>query len=263
MKKTIDARWYDYPQYYDLALRAETKREADFIEAACRKYVPFRVRRMLEPACGTGRLLAELAARGYRMTGLDLSRPSLAYLRRRLQRRGLRAELFEQDMSQFRLKYPVGAAFCTFNSFRHLTSEDQARAHLHSVAQSLRPGGIYILGLHLLPERGSGECLERWTAKRGQTRVTVTLRVLSTDRRRRLENLRVSMLVRTPRRQFRLRDEFAFRIYTPAQFHELLAWVPQLEICGLHDFWYEIDRQIEPDDLVGDVVFILRRRNER
>jgi hypothetical protein len=30
--------WYDYPQYYDLAFRSETRAEADFIEAACRKY---------------------------------------------------------------------------------------------------------------------------------------------------------------------------------------------------------------------------------
>ena len=37
----IEASWYDYPQYYDLAFRSETRMEADFIEAACRKYCPF------------------------------------------------------------------------------------------------------------------------------------------------------------------------------------------------------------------------------
>ena len=72
--------WYSYPACYDLAFRSETPAEADFIEAACRKYCPFPVRRLLEPACGTGRLAAELAARGYRLSGFDLSRPALAYL---------------------------------------------------------------------------------------------------------------------------------------------------------------------------------------
>ena len=76
--------WYDHPAYYDLAFRSETRLEADFIEAACRKYCPFAVQRLLEPACGTGRLVAELAARGYRVSGFDLSGPALAYLRRRL-----------------------------------------------------------------------------------------------------------------------------------------------------------------------------------
>jgi SAM-dependent methyltransferase len=48
------------------------------------KYCPFDVRRLLEPACGTGRLITELAARGYQMIGFDLSQPALSYLGRRL-----------------------------------------------------------------------------------------------------------------------------------------------------------------------------------
>ena len=59
--RIVFANWYDYPQYYDIAFQAYTRREADFIEAACRKYCPFEARRLLEPACGTGRLITELA----------------------------------------------------------------------------------------------------------------------------------------------------------------------------------------------------------
>ena len=41
--RTRDPRpaWYDHPAYYDLAFRSETTPEADFIEAACRKYCPW------------------------------------------------------------------------------------------------------------------------------------------------------------------------------------------------------------------------------
>src|ERR1044071_5424658 len=67
------ANCYDYPQYYDIAFQPYTRREADFIEAACGKYCSFDVRRILEPACGSGRLVTELAARGYQMTGFDLN----------------------------------------------------------------------------------------------------------------------------------------------------------------------------------------------
>jgi len=52
---------YDYPQYWDLAFRSETQLEADFIEAAGRKYCDFPVRRLLEPGCGGGRLVIEMA----------------------------------------------------------------------------------------------------------------------------------------------------------------------------------------------------------
>jgi SAM-dependent methyltransferase len=257
----LKADWYDYPQYYDISFRDETRPEADFIEAACRKYCAFPVRRLLEPACGTGRLVTELAARGYRMTGLDLNQPSLNYLNRRLVRRGLRASIFSADMSDFHLPKPVDAAFCTFDSFRHLSSEQAARGHLQCVADSLRPGGIYILGIHLLPLDAAEECIERWSHCHGRTRVTVTLRVLATDRRRRVETLRVSLLVRDGKKEVRLRHEFPLRMYTLAQFRRLLRAVPSFELCDVYDFWYEIDRPFVLNDEMSDTVFILRKRD--
>jgi SAM-dependent methyltransferase len=252
--------WYDYPRYYDLAFRSDTGREADFIEAACRKYCPFEARRLLEPACGTGRLVTELAARGYQMTGFDLCRPPLDFLRRRLARRKLQAQVFEADMADFRLVSPVDAAFCPVNTFRHLLSEEAARSHLECIAAALRPGGIYILGLHLLPPDASEEDSERWTERHGRTQVTVTLRVLATDRRRRIERLRVCLLVRDKGEEIRLRDEFSFRMYTARQFRRLLAGVPSLELCDAYDFWYEIDQPLELNDDRADTVFVLRKR---
>jgi SAM-dependent methyltransferase len=254
--------WYDHPEFYDIAFRSETPLEAEFIEAACRKFCPFRARRLLEPGCGTGRIVAEMAKRGYRVTGLDLNRPSLDYLRRRLARRGLRADVIEADMADFRLSRPVDAAFCTVNTFRHLLSEQAAKRHLECISESLRPGGIYILGFHLLPMDASEEDIERWTERQGRTQVTVTLRVLATDRRRRVERLRVSLLARTGGKEFRLRDEFSFRMYTATQFRRLLRSVPSLELCGVYDFWYDINEPLPFNDDRTDTVFVLRKRGE-
>ena len=254
------ADWYDFPQYYDIAFRSDTLLESDFVEAACRKYCPFRVRRLLEPACGTGRLVAELAARGYQVTGFDLNGRALDFLRRRLARRGLRASTFEADMSDFRLARPVDAAYCPINTFRHLLTEEAARGHLECVAKSLRPGGIYILGLHLLPLDADQESIERWSEHRGQTKVTVTLRVLASDRRRRIEDLRVSVLVRRGAKELRFRHEFQFRMYTPEQFGRLLAAVPSLELCDVFDFWYDIDYPLDWSDDLADTVVVLRKR---
>lgn len=260
MTHIIETNWYDYPQYYDLAFRADTRMEADFIEAACRKYCPFRAKRLFEPACGTGRLITELAARGYRMTGLDLCAPPLDYLQRRLKRRRLRADLLQADMTDFHLPKPVDAAFCMVNSFRHLLTEQAARQHLQCMANHLRPGGIYILAMHLLPPDASEECIERWREQQGQTRVSVTLRVLSASRRQRIENLRVSLLVRDREKVLRLRHDFPFRMYTPDQFRRLLRSVPLFEFCDVYDFWYEIDHPFRFNDDLADSVFVLRRK---
>jgi SAM-dependent methyltransferase len=259
-RRVLLADWYDFPQIYDIAFRSDTRRESDFIEAACQKYCPFRVRRLLEPACGSGRLVAELAARGYQLTAFDSNRRALDFLRRRLARRGLRARTFEADMSDFRLARPVDAAYCPINTFRHLLTEQAARRHLECVAQNLRPGGIYVLGLHLLPLDTDPESIERWTERQGQTQVTVTLRVLSSDRGRRIEDLRVSVLVRRGTKELRFRHEFPFRMYTPQQFGRLLAAVPSLELCDVFDFWYDIKNPLDWSNDLADTVVVLGKR---
>lgn len=218
------------------------------------------MRRLLEPACGSGRLVRELARRGYELTGFDLNPSMLDYARRRLARSKLQAELFAADMADFELPRPVDAAFNTFNSFRHLLTEDAALSHLNSVGRCLRTGGIYILGLHLLPPDASEESTERWTARQGRTHLTATLKVIAANRRRRLETLRISLRVRTPKRVFRIRSEFTLRLYNAQQLKRLLAKVPELECCDVFDFWYEIDEPLVLDDVLSDTVLVLRKK---
>src|SRR5262249_18609033 len=216
---TLVANWYDYPQYYDIAFQGYTRQEANFIETACRKYCRFNVRRLLEPACGSGRLVTEFAARGYQVTGFDLSHSALSYLRQRLARRQLNAKIFEAEMSDFRVGRSVDSAYCMVNTFRHLLTGHAARAHLTCIAAALRPGGIYVIGMRLLAsDIDKLEPATRWTERRGKTKVTLTQRVLHTDVRRRIEDVEVSVTARCGSKQFRLRDEFQLRTYTRRQF---------------------------------------------
>ena len=194
------------------------------------------------------------------MTGFDLSQPMLDYAQRRLARRGLSANLFVADMADFQLERPVDAAFNTFNSFRHLLTEEAALSHLRCVAKALKTGGIYVLGLHLLPPDASEESTERWTARQGRTRLTATLQVVASSRRRRLETLRISLRVRTPRRDLRIRSEFTLRLYIAAQLKQLLAKVSEFELCDVFDFWYEIEQPLKLNNEISDTVLILKLR---
>jgi SAM-dependent methyltransferase len=260
-RRVVVGNCYDYPQYYDVAPPGYTKREADFIEAACRKYCLFEARRLLEPACGGGRLITELTARGYEVAGFDLSRSALNYLRRRLARLRLHAETFEAEMSDFRLSRLIDAAYCTVNTFRHLLTEKAARGHLECIARGLRLGGIYVLGLHLLPSHVHQEdTTRRWTQQRARGKVTVTLRVVRSGLCRRIEDRRVCLLVRDRSREIRLRHEFQLRTYTASQFRRLLASVPSLELCDVYDFRYEIQHPSLLNSEMAYGVFVLRRR---
>lgn len=251
---------YDYPQYWDLAFRSETVLEADFIEAVAEKYSRQPVRRLLEPGCGGGRLVVEMAARGFDVTGYDLNARAVKYVQQRLARRNLTANVFVGDMTETQVSPPVDLAVNTLNTFRHLTSEADAQRHLELTASSLRPGGLYVLGFHLLPPDAEETCIERWSAAHGSTRVGVTLRVLEFDRRRRIEVIRFSLRVRNGRRDLRIAADYPYRIYQAHQFRRLLEKVPQFELCDVYDFWYDIEEPLQLNNDLGDAVFILRRR---
>ncbi len=250
---------YDLARYWDLSFRDETKREVDFIESAAARFATGSVRRVLELGSGGGRLVVELAARGYEPIGLDINEHALRYLRGRLARRGLHAQVLHADMATFQLDAPADMALCTFDTFRYLCSERAARSCLRSVAAALRPGGLFILGLHLLPPEAELRCVERWSGRHGRTTVTVTLRVMETDLRCRLERVRFCMLVRNGSGQRRARFELPLRTYSARQFKRLLAAVPQLQLCVVYDFWYEIDEPIALSDEAADIVAVLRR----
>ena len=102
-------REYTAPRFYEVAFDMNRKGEVDFLAHCFRRYARRPVRRVLDIACGTGPHLARLAERGYAMTGLDLSRRNIEFLRDRLAAQGRRADLIVGDMTAFRLARPVDA----------------------------------------------------------------------------------------------------------------------------------------------------------
>lgn len=252
--------WYDYPEYWEMAFAEDTPLETKFIEAACKKYVPGPLRRMFEPGCGSGRLVVSLARRGYHVVGFDLNQPSLEFLRKRIARGKLPAEALSLDMTDFTLDQPCDAAFCTFSTFRHLPTEEAAEKHLQSVARNLRSGGIYVLGLHLVPPDASDESCERWRAEKGKTRVFYTLTVIEANRRRRYELMRATMRAWTPRGEIKLRHEFKLRLYNATQMRRLLASAPEFELCDVFDFNYDLDHPLKLNNELSDTILILRKK---
>jgi SAM-dependent methyltransferase len=256
------ATWYDHPHYYDLVFQDETEAEVKFFEQAFERFTRRKVKRLLEPGCGSGRLVAAMASRGYDVTGLDMNPVMLDYVAKRLKKDKVSADLVRGDMTSMKFKRKFDSAFCTFNTFRHLISEGDAIQHLRSVANNLKKGGLYILGLHLIPLDADPECTERWKVKDGKTKLSCTLKVIDFDRKRRQEMLRVSIKATKPKGKVeRIRSEFPLRLYTPAQGKRLLKKVDDVfKIAGIYDFDYDIDEEREFDNDLTDALFVLKRR---
>ncbi len=255
--------WYDTPSYYDIVFDADTSREADFLEAAFERFSAARGRRVLEPACGSGRLAAEMARRGWSVTGFDLNESMLAYAARRLERAGLSAAIFRADMSSFAVRGTFDLAHCLVSTFKYLLDEASARAHLERVAHALSPGGIYVLGFHLSEYANRGRVRERWVERRGGTTVVCNTQVEPADRRSRTEAVRARLIVRTRGRELRSETRWRFRTYDEREVARLLRSVPELEHVATYDFGYRIDAPRDwPDDQL-DCVFVLKKRRTR
>src|SRR5262245_56541773 len=171
--ETVD--WYETPLLYDIVFEEDTAKEGLFLEQAFERFgrVASRrePRRVLEPACGSGRLVAEMARRGWAPTGFDLSAPMLDFARARLGRERLEATLATARMEQFRFAGKFELAHCLVSTFKYLLDEEGARSHLRAVAAALRPGGIYVLGFHLTAYFWRRCQHERWVGERDGTRV--------------------------------------------------------------------------------------------
>jgi SAM-dependent methyltransferase len=251
---------YDYPIYYDLVFGSDWEAELRFLQRVFKRFVAGKTRSVFEPACGTGRLVYRLARAGFDVTGLDLNSRAVEFCRERLKRHGLRGDVWVGDMSAFQLKKPVDAAFNTINSFRHLLTQDQAKAHLQCMARAVRPGGIYVLGMHLTPTKGNPTESESWAARRGNLSITTTLTSIERDMKNRKEHCRMVLDVYKPTEHFQIIDELQFRTYTARQLRDLLTFVPEFAVAQVFDFRYQIEQPQTIDDETEDVVLILQRR---
>jgi len=258
--EVIRGSLYDYPLYYDLVFGADWQTELRFLDECFTRYVVGRAKSVFEPACGSGRLLYRLARRGYDVSGLDLNEPSVRFCNERLKRMGFPPSVSVGDMSRFVLDKPVDAAFNLINSFRHLPSEEAAYSHLEAMAQAVRPGGIYVLGLHLTPLGHEPLGEETWHVRRGNLAIDSSLWTIERNLRSRQERCSISVDVYTPARCMRIEDQILLRTYTWSQFESLLDLVPQWGIVDAFDFACDLGEPVDPDDDCEDVVFILRRR---
>jgi SAM-dependent methyltransferase len=99
---------------------------------------------VLDVCCGTGLLAAELAALGYRVTGVDASEAMLARARRLL---GPHATLIQATLPDLPLEMTFDAVTCTLDGFTYLAPAALAPT-VEAIARVLRPAGWLVFDVH-------------------------------------------------------------------------------------------------------------------
>lgn len=258
-----DIDWYETPRYYDAIFDVDTDREADFLEAAFERHASPSARgrrRLLEPASGSGRLLVEMAARGWKVHGFDLEPAMVEYSRQRLASAGLPGTVARGDMANFRARGTFDLAHCLVSTFKYLQTEDAARAHLACVANHVRTGGIYALGFHLSDYSSTKKEIERWRVERDGMQVDCSIASWPPDRRTRLEDVESRISVKEGGRERRSVTRWTFRTYDARQVRSLLRASPLWKHVATYDFHYEIDEPQPFGDTQCDTLLILERQ---
>ncbi|MGI9239332.1 MAG: class I SAM-dependent DNA methyltransferase [Verrucomicrobiales bacterium] len=256
-----DDDWYNSPRYYDLIFDEDTENEVDFLEAMMWEYGIADSGKILEPACGSGRLVSEFAKRGYSVDGFDLNENMLEFAQRRLVEDDLMGGLWIDSMQDFKTVGRYDLAHCLVSTFKYLSTEADAVANLERVADSLERGGLYIVGIHLTNYDSEGFQHERWVVERDGLKVTSNTRTWPADRGARTEKLRNRLRIEQQgKAEKTLETTWQFRTYDAAQLRELIERVPAFEAVAFHDFNCEVGIERQLDDEYEDIIVVLRKR---
>jgi SAM-dependent methyltransferase len=179
-------------------------------------------RSVLEPGCGSGRMLAALAAHGLEVVGIDTSDEMLALARAR------GAEVVRADMTNFDLGRRFDGAVSVVSTVGILGSDGLA-AHLESMARHLEPDGRYLAQQGVFAAEAELWRSE-WEAERGGTRLQVVWEAIDRERSRsRVE------VVTGPRAGDVVEDEHVSTFWTVEAWREAIAASPFTEVATYDD----------------------------
>ncbi|MEO5903462.1 MAG: class I SAM-dependent methyltransferase [Gemmatimonadaceae bacterium] len=137
-----------YSRYYDLLYRdKDYAGEASYVAGLIEHHAPGNMS-ILEIGCGTGAHAAELALRGYSVTGIDTSEGMLkaAEARRRTLTPDIQSRLhFKQgDARSARVGQKFGAVISLFHVMSYQTSNADLAAAFQTAREHLEPGGVFV-----------------------------------------------------------------------------------------------------------------------
>lgn len=153
----------------------------------------------------------------------------------------VRARFYTADMESFVGKQcPPGSvdfAFNPINSIRHLTSDAAMLRHLEQVADALKPGGVYAVGLGTTVYGLEPPSEDHWTGTRGRCRVDQHVQYdppTGKDGGPRIERVTSHLVITTPSGERHATSRYGLRTYSLEQWHDLIERSP-LRIQGVTD----------------------------
>lgn len=152
--------WFERDEY-ELVYRPRDDRDAERLVALLLDLVrPEPGARILDMGCGRGRHALRLATRGYRVTGIDLSRRAVEQARQRSTRARHAVTFRQGDMREVQGVASYDGVVNLFTAFGYFAEERDHLRVVRAMAAALRPDGWLVqdflnapyVETHLVPE---------------------------------------------------------------------------------------------------------------
>jgi 2-polyprenyl-3-methyl-5-hydroxy-6-metoxy-1,4-benzoquinol methylase len=143
MKKWFEELFTNYAETYEKEDYTKgTLQEVSFIEKEIKRDKRIDV---LDVGCGTGRHAIELAKRGYKVTGIDLSPSQLRRAAKNAKAAGVRVEFLRKDARDFSFKSKYGLVIMLCEGgFPLMETDEENYRILENCAASLKKGGKFV-----------------------------------------------------------------------------------------------------------------------
>ena len=174
--------WYNMPLYYDIIFDQETSREAEFLE----RMVSLHAARgelgaldILEPACGSGRLMELLSGMGHRVTGFDMSPAMIEFSRNRLLLAGHEPRLYQMGMEEFQIPGKFDMAYCLVSTFKYLLNGRMPVRIFVMWLHTLGGGAfMFLASIYPLIRRVTGKGSTGWVPGQAHTLIALLILIL-------------------------------------------------------------------------------------
>lgn len=133
---------------YDLLMDdAENEKWIQYLIELLENKNVFPPSRILETACGTGRITLPLARHGYDLIAIDQSEEMLGIAQQKTMKAGLSTRFVSGDMMSFRLAKPVDAIVCACDGVNYLVRDSDPAKFFTTCWHNLKLGGVLMFDI--------------------------------------------------------------------------------------------------------------------
>lgn len=223
-------RIYDYPLYYEIAFSfVNLDKQLQFFANLIQNFGRKKLKNILDICCGPSYQLTKYAEMGFFVAGLDNNKKMLSYLDDKLLCQKAKYHLYLSDMREFVLHEKYDLAFCLMGSIHYLTSHDDYRQHLDSMAKALKKDALYII--ENLPMGGTDGC-PKWQSYRDNIFIENTYNKTTLNEITQMAEYDWLMKINDDGHKLEIRSTGITRDVYPQEFNLLVEQNSKFELIG-------------------------------